>query len=108
MGEMELMVRNPAEQASPGRAAGDVEWISHIEEHSSWPILAKLPAIVTAEISMKLFCVKDVLGLRKGQVFETGLSEAEDVPLMVGKVQVAWIEFEVVDHRLVARLTRLA
>jgi hypothetical protein len=40
-------------------------------------------------------------------VFQSGSPETEDVPLMVGQVQLGWSEFEVVDQRLGLRLTRL-
>ncbi|WP_263365579.1 FliM/FliN family flagellar motor C-terminal domain-containing protein [Edaphobacter bradus] len=71
-------------------------------------MLAKQAVRISAEIALKQFRVCDLLGLQQGQVFETAWPESEDVPLMAGKVQLAWSEFEVADHQLVVRLTRLA
>ena len=85
-----------------------VPWMSRIEEHPSWPVLAKLSVAVSAEIPLKQFRVRDLLGLKKGHLFETESPETEDVPLMAGKLQLAWSEFEIVDRQLVVRLTRLA
>jgi flagellar motor switch/type III secretory pathway protein FliN len=108
MSEAGLMVRNEMEQPKPTHAESGTVGRSRIEEHSSWPVLAKLPVAISAGVAMKRFRVRDVLGLQKGQVFETASPETEDVLLMAGKVHLAWSEFEVVDRRLVVRLTRLA
>jgi flagellar motor switch/type III secretory pathway protein FliN len=107
MPETELMIRNAGEQSGPAKIL-DVRWMSRIEEHPCWPVLAKLPAMVTAEIPLKRFCVRDLLSLEKGHVVDTSSPETEDVPLMANRVQLAWSEFEVIDRQLVARLTRLA
>jgi flagellar motor switch/type III secretory pathway protein FliN len=108
MSEAGLMVRNEIEQTKSAHEMSGTPSMSLIEEHSSWPVLAKLPVVISAGIPMKRFCVRDVLGLQAGQVFETASGETEDVPLMVGRVRMGWSEFEVVDRRLVVRLTRLA
>ena len=108
MSEEGLIVRDEIEQLKLPHAKPDTICMARIEEHSSWPVLAKLPVGISAEVPLKRFCVKDVLGLQKGQVFEAASSETEDVPLMAGKVHLAWSEFEVVDRHLVMRLTRLA
>jgi|KBSMisStandDraft_5_1062788.scaffolds.fasta_scaffold1366286_2 flagellar motor switch/type III secretory pathway protein FliN len=82
--------------------------MTQIEQHASWPMLSQLRMAMTAAIVVKGFKVKDLLRLEPGQVIESVWPETEDVPLCVGQVQVAWSEFEVVDQRLVVRLTRLA
>ncbi len=81
--------------------------LSHSDEHPSWTVLSKLPVAVTTEAALKGFCVRNLLELQKGQVFETVLPETEDVPLKASDIQVAWSEFEVVNGHLFARLTRL-
>jgi hypothetical protein len=53
------------------------------------------------------FQVLHLLSLKEGQVFESVSPDTEDVPLMVGKVQLGWSEFEIVDQRMALRLTRL-
>lgn len=52
--------------------------------------------------------VKDVLGLRKGAIFETEWPADEDIPGDCGGVQLVWTEFEVIDKKLAVRVTRLA
>jgi flagellar motor switch protein FliN/FliY len=52
--------------------------------------------------------VKDVLGLRKGAIFETQWPADEDIPGDCGGEQLVWTEFEVIDKKLAVRVTRLA
>ncbi len=83
-------------------------WMRRIEEHTSWPVLSRLPLTMEAVISLSQFRVRDLLGLAEGQVFETAFPDTEDVPLKVGNVQLGWTEFEVLDQKIAVRLTRLA
>ena len=109
MADTELsVVRNSDEM--PRQVAENVRipWMSRIEEHPSWPVLAKLSVVVSAEIPLRQFRVRDLLGLQKGHLLETESPETEDVPLMTGRLHLAWSEFEIVDRQLVVRLTRLA
>jgi flagellar motor switch/type III secretory pathway protein FliN len=82
--------------------------MTQIERHASWPTLSQLRMAMTAGIALNGFKIRDLLRLEPGQVVESTWPETEDVPLCVGQVQVAWSEFEVVEQRLVVRLTRLA
>ncbi len=54
-----------------------------------------------------LYKVQDLLSLKEGQVFESLSSDTEDVPLMIGKVQLGWSEFEILEQRMALRLTRV-
>jgi flagellar motor switch/type III secretory pathway protein FliN len=113
MAESELARLEQAEQAVEvkNRAAQISQPpppMSRIEEHASWPMLSQLRLAMTASVVLKGFKVRDLLKLRPGQVVESVWPETEDVPLIIGQVQVAWSEFEVVEQRLVVRLTRLA
>ena len=89
-------------------AAPTLPRMTKVEQHASWPMLSQLRMAMTAGIALKGFKVKDLLRLEPAHVIESAWPETEDVPLCVGHVQVAWGEFEVVDQRLVVRLTRLA
>jgi flagellar motor switch/type III secretory pathway protein FliN len=89
-------------KTSPG-----APWMTRIEEHPSWETLSQLRITMRVGVPLTRFRVRDVLTLKVGQVFESGSPETEDVPLMVGQVQLGWSEFEVVDQRLGLRLTRL-
>jgi len=82
--------------------------MTQIERHASWSTLAQLRMTLAAGIALNGFKIRDLLRLEPGQVVESAWPETEDVPLCVGQVQVAWSEFEVVEQRLVVRLTRLA
>jgi flagellar motor switch/type III secretory pathway protein FliN len=82
-------------------------WMTRIEEHPSWETLSQLRITMRIGVPLTRFRVRDVLTLKVGQVFQSGSPETEDVPLMVGQVQLGWSEFEVVDQRLGLRLTRL-
>jgi flagellar motor switch/type III secretory pathway protein FliN len=82
-------------------------WMTRIEEHPSWETLSQLRITMRLGVTLKSFRVRDLLTLKVGQVFESVSPETEDVPLMVGQVQLGWSEFEVVDQRLGLRLTRL-
>jgi hypothetical protein len=108
MADTELMIAGAGDRPVPASQAKPVHSLSRIEEHVSWPVLAKLPVTITAEIPVERFCVRDLLGLHAGCVIDTASPETEDVPLIAGSLQLAWTEFEVVNRQLVARLTRLA
>jgi flagellar motor switch protein FliN/FliY len=82
--------------------------MTQIERHASWPTLSQLRMTTATSIALNGFKIRDLLRLEPGQVVESAWPETEDVPLYVGQVQVAWGEFEVVEQRLVVRLTRLA
>ena len=93
---MEIPADNPA-----------IPWMRRIEEHPAWPVLSRLPITVAASIPLGQFSLRDLLGMAEGQVFESSISDTEDVPLAVGNVQLGWTEFEVVEQRIALRLTRL-
>jgi flagellar motor switch/type III secretory pathway protein FliN len=89
------------------RVVSKIPWMMRIEEHPSWEMLAQLRASVRAGVSLRGFTVGDLLAMREGQVFESVSSATEDVPVTIGEVQVGWSEFEVLEHTMALRLTRL-
>jgi len=70
--------------------------------------IPRLPVELGVTIPVREFRVRQLLALAPGQVIETQWSHGDDLPLAAGDVQVAWSEFEVVETRLAARVTRLA
>lgn len=78
-----------------------------IEGHPLWETLSQLRMTLRAEVPLNRFRVRDVLALAEGQVFETLSPGTEDVPLKIGRVQLGWSEFEVVERRMALRVTRL-
>jgi len=102
----------PAQLETPPPASlGDLapqRWIQRIEEHPAWPSLARVPETLTALIPLRQFTVRSLLLLDKGQMVESNRAPAEDIPMKIGGVQIAWGEFEVVEHRMALRVTRVA
>jgi flagellar motor switch protein FliN/FliY len=70
--------------------------------------LAVLPMQLDVTVPIPSFRVQDLLSLEKGAVLETRWHHADDVPVWCGGVQLVWTEFEVLDHKLAVRITRLA
>jgi flagellar motor switch protein FliM len=89
------------------RIAPVTPWMMHIEEHPSWEIVSQLRLSLRAAVALNRFRVRDLLALKEGQVFESLSPDTEDVPVMVGDVQLGWSEFEVMEQRIAVRLTRL-
>jgi flagellar motor switch protein FliN len=72
------------------------------------PPFSRLPVELEVSIPIHEFRVRDLVRLVKGLVIETRWSPDDDLPLLAGEVQLAWMEFEVLDTRLAVRITRLA
>jgi flagellar motor switch/type III secretory pathway protein FliN len=89
------------------RVAPVTPWMMHIEEHPSWEIVSQLRLSLRAAVALNRFKVRDLLALKEGQLFESLSPDTEDVPVMVGEVQLGWSEFEVMEQRIAVRLTRL-
>jgi flagellar motor switch/type III secretory pathway protein FliN len=85
----------------------DGTWNDTRSINRNLPSVLKLPVKITAEIPLKRFCVNDLLSLGKNDIVRTDLLSTEDIPFMAGRLHLAWSEFDVIDHRLVSRLTRL-
>ena len=84
-----------------------IPWMMRIEQHPSWHVLSQLRVTLRVGVALHGFKVKDLLGLREGQVVESLVAATDDVPLKVGQVQLGWSEFEVVEQKMALRLTRL-
>ena len=69
--------------------------------------LARLPIELGVSVPVNDFRVRRLLALEPGQVIESQWTQGKDMPLVSGKVQLAWSEFEVVDAQLAVRITRL-
>ena len=71
------------------------------------PAMARLPVELDVAVPVRQFRVRNLLALELGQVIESQWPSGEDLPLATGEVQLAWVEFEVVEADLAVRLTRL-
>jgi flagellar motor switch/type III secretory pathway protein FliN len=96
-----------AKGQEPAGMIAAVPWMTHIEEHPSWEVLAKLRVTLRAVVAMNRFKVRDLLSLEEGQVFESVSPDSDDVSLLIGQMQVGWSEFEIMDQKMALRLTRL-
>jgi flagellar motor switch protein FliN/FliY len=70
--------------------------------------LAGLPMQLDVTIPIPRFRVQDLLSLEKGVLLESRWPHSEDVPVYCGGTQLVWTEFEVVEHKIAVRVTRLA
>jgi hypothetical protein len=82
------------------------EGIAHRIPENSPALQMKVELEVSAPVGD--FRVRTLLALEPGVVIESRWNHSVDLPLAAGRVQLAWMEFEVVDTQLAARLTRLA
>jgi hypothetical protein len=107
----ELATRSAASSMAIGPESAGLtpltSWMSRIEEHPSWEILSQLRVSLRVALPLNRFKVRDLLTLKEGQIFASLSSDTDDVALLVGEVQLGWIEFEVVEQRMAVRLTRL-
>ncbi len=94
--------------AELAKVAPSVYGMGRIEEHHAWPALSELMMTLESGIALRGFKVRNLLGLETGQIIESLCADTDDVPVKVGRVQVGWSEFEVVEQKLAVRLTRLA
>jgi len=96
---------------TPLIAAGEVRgagsWMKRIEEHPAWPSLSRVPETLTALIPLRPFTVWSLLLLDKGQMIESDRALSDDIPMKIGSVQITWGEFEVVEHTMALRVTRV-
>jgi flagellar motor switch/type III secretory pathway protein FliN len=67
-----------------------------------------LPVELDVRLPVPHFTMRQLLSLQCGSVLETAWLASEDLPLSCGGEQFLWIEFEAVDEKLTARITRLA
>lgn len=85
-----------------------IPWVQRIEQHPSWPVLARVPEMMTALVPLPHFTVRDLLTMEHGRVFSSASLTSDLIPMKIGTVQIAWGEFEVVEHVLAVRVTKLA
>ncbi|MGI8772497.1 MAG: FliM/FliN family flagellar motor switch protein [Acidobacteriaceae bacterium] len=67
-----------------------------------------LPVQLDVRLPVPHFTMRRLLSVECGSVLETAWLASEDLPLSCGREQFLWIEFEAVDEKLTARITRLA
>jgi len=72
-----------------------------------WEQAALLPCVLSVDVPLKRFTVRDLLRLAPGSIVESKNVNGADVPVVVNTRLIGWAEFEVVGQRLAVRLTEL-
>jgi len=73
-----------------------------------WEEAGWLPCVLSIDLTLGTFTVRDLLRLEPGAVLESKNANGADVPVIVNSRLVGWAEFEVVGQRLAVRMTELA
>jgi len=99
----------PTGDVSAGQALVSVPPQAVEDEASAFSTeVTRLPVELDVTVPVRDFRVRHLLALAPGQLIESQWDHGEDLPLTAGDVQLAWSEFEVVETRLMVRVTRLA
>lgn len=72
-----------------------------------WEEADHLPCLLSVDLPVQTFTVRDLLRLEPGVVIETKNANSADVPVVVNTQGIGWAEFEVVGHRLGIRIIEL-
>jgi len=73
-----------------------------------WKDAGLLPCVLSVDVPLRTFTVRDLLQLEPGSVVESKSVNGADVPVLVNARLIGWAEFEVMGHRLAIRVTELA
>lgn len=100
-----LLLQGHAQHAQPGDATGPAcSGATSLTENSPLPAL---PMQLDVTIPIPRFRVQDLLALEKDSILESRWPHTDDVPIWCGGARLVWSEFEVADHKLAVRITRL-
>jgi flagellar motor switch/type III secretory pathway protein FliN len=72
-----------------------------------WQEAEWLPAVVSVELPVTGFSVRDLLGLTVGSLVQTDWKSGMDAPMRVNGCPVGWAEFEQLGEMLGIRVTEL-
>lgn len=72
-----------------------------------WEEAGWLPCVLSVELPLHGFTVRNLLELSVGSVVETQWKTGEDVPVRANRRQIGWVEFEALGEFLAFRLTEL-
>jgi flagellar motor switch/type III secretory pathway protein FliN len=79
-----------------------VAFPEEIWEEANW-----LACLVSVDLPVQFFTVRELLRLEPGVVLETKNANSADVPVVVNSQRIGWAEFELVGQRLGIRITEL-
>ncbi|MGH9741684.1 MAG: FliM/FliN family flagellar motor C-terminal domain-containing protein [Candidatus Acidiferrum sp.] len=72
-----------------------------------WDEANWLPCLLSVDLRVQSFTVRELLRLEAGIVLETNSANSADVPVVINSQRIGWAEFEVVGQRLGIRITEL-
>ena len=72
-----------------------------------WSDLFPLNCLVSIDLPVPRFTVRDLLRLDAGGVVEAHWKEGTHLPVLANGRQIGWAEFEVIGERLAVQLTEL-
>jgi flagellar motor switch protein FliM len=107
MAETQLAVIDSETRTSVDDSLVVSPWMARIESHPAWALLSQMPMTLTVRITLDSLKVKELLGLKVGQILESRWSQTSDVPLDVSGVRLGWSEFEVSGQQIGVRVTQL-
>ena len=73
-----------------------------------WQEVGWLPSLLSVDLPLRKFTVRDLLQLNQGTVLESRNASGSDLPIIVNAQLIGWAEIEVVGQRLAVRITELA
>jgi flagellar motor switch/type III secretory pathway protein FliN len=73
-----------------------------------WSHLQAFGCVLTIDLPVPKFTVRELLQLDRGSIVETRWKEATHLPLLVNGRRVGWVEFEVTGDKLAVQVTELA
>jgi flagellar motor switch/type III secretory pathway protein FliN len=74
----------------------------------AWSDLMALDCVLTIDLPVPGFTVRDLLRLDRGSIVETRWKEATHLPLLANGRRVGWVEFEVTGEKFAVQVTELA
>ena len=72
-----------------------------------WEEAAWLPCLLSVDLPLRSFTVRELLRLVPGAILETKNVNGADVPVVVNAQRIGWAEFEVIGQKLAIRITEL-
>ncbi len=73
----------------------------------NWKQLCWLPCLLTLELPLAQFTIRDLLRLEPGTVVQTRYSRGAEIPLRANNQLIGWAEFEALGNHIAVRVTEL-
>ena len=94
--------------AAAASAPAEEKVVVQAEPDARWASVQGLPCLLTADIVLPHFRVRDFLALHAGSIVGTQWRLERDIPLQINGIFIGWGELEGAGARLAVRVTELA